>query len=171
MLNSMSAMTRPCNGGSKTSMMVRGGTQQPRFGQHLGRQRGKQVVFDRRQIGVGDQSLAVAAGRGAGTFWVNLNSQAPLSRQVTRRKRRRVPGRYRSVIRRLSVTADGEGGPANRKRLSRSTLAYLPSRMGSSGGVPPAQSCEPSVLRDPRDFKHCSASAANESEDSDVIGR
>jgi hypothetical protein len=75
-------------------------------------------------------------GCAAGTFWVNLNSQVPLSRWWTRRKRRRVPGRYRSVIRRLAVTDRGGGGPVSRNRLSRSTLAYLPARMESSGRMP-----------------------------------
>ncbi|BDM74837.1 hypothetical protein HEK616_83240 (plasmid) [Streptomyces nigrescens] len=33
---------------------------------------------------------------------------------------------YRSLITRLTVTADGAGGSASRNRLSRSTRAYLP---------------------------------------------
>jgi hypothetical protein len=53
-----------------------------------------------------------------------------------------VPGRYRSVIRRLTVTADGGGGPASRKRLSRSTLAYGPQTWAAlnknPGGTYPA---------------------------------
>jgi hypothetical protein len=70
-LNSASAMTGPCNGGSKTSMLSGGTLSRVSDSTAAGATRAGGTRP--RKVGVGDQSLD-EAGPATGTFWVNLNS-------------------------------------------------------------------------------------------------